>query len=127
MDIYKLNDRGKRFGSADYLGYNGKQGQMRYGSTNLPPVGKYRFNSSLSRSNSNVMTATGPLRIYDDYQDCFAMESDIPTALHSINESKMSAIARQALQRENLRLPGWRARQRGGGIGNLASLGLYRS
>jgi len=72
------------------------------------------------------MTATDPLRIYDDYQDCFAMESDIPTALHSINESKMSAIARQALQRENFRIQGWRARKLGGGVGNLASLGLYR-
>src|SRR4030065_518710 len=58
--------------------------------------------------------------------DIYTMESDIPAASRSINESKMSAIARQALNREKFRIQAWRARKLGGGVGNPVSLGLYR-
>lgn len=62
----------------------------------------------------------------DDYQGCFAMESDIPTALRSINESKLAAIVRQSLNRDNFKIQGWRARKIDDGAGNPVNLGLYR-
>jgi hypothetical protein len=50
----------------------------------------------------------------------------MPTALRSINESKMSTIVRQALNRGNFRIQGWRARKLEGGASNPAALGIYR-
>ncbi len=126
MDIYKVSERRNRFNSPGYRGYFGKEGQRQYSTTSQSVVRNNRSSPSLATASYPVMTVPDPVRIYEDYQGCFALERDVPSVLRSINESKMSAIARQALNRHNFRIQGWRARKLDGSAGNPASLGSYR-
>ena len=66
------------------------------------------------------------LRVCIDYHGCFALENDIPAALRSINKSRLSSVVRQALNRNNFQIQGWRSRNLDGKAGNPVSLGLYR-
>jgi hypothetical protein len=125
MDDFRTSDRRKRTFSPAGLVGTSKYGQSKFKAVNQPFVDKYRHSPYIYKSTS-VMTAPDPVRINFDYQGCFALESDVPAVLRSINESKMSAIARQSLKRNNFRIQGWRARKLGGGIGNPVSVGLYR-
>ena len=89
-------------------------------------VRNYRSSTSLATASYPVMTVPDAVRIYEDYQGCFALEKDVPSVLRSINESKMSAITRKALNRDNFRIQGWRARKLEGVTGNPVNLGSYR-
>lgn len=122
MDVYKINDRRQRFTSPVY---QVREGQRQYG-VNSQTVGRNYRNGSPSTSSYPVMTVPDSVRIYEDYQGCFTLESDVPSVLRSINESKMSTIVRQALNRSNFRIQGWRARKLEGVSGNPACLGTYR-
>ena len=126
MDIYKITDRRSRFNSGGYKGYFSKEGQRQY-STSSHALGRnYSSSPSLATASYPMRTVQDPFRIYEDYQGCFALESDVPSVLRSINESKMSAITRKALNRNNFHIQGWRARKLDGVAGNPASLGSYR-
>ncbi len=125
MDVYKINDRRQRLTSPGYQGYQVREGQRQFG-VNSQTVGRNYRHGSPSNSGYPVMTATDAVRIYEDYQGCFTLESDVPSVLRSINESQMSTIVRQALNRSNFRIQGWRARKLEGVSGNAACLGSYR-
>ena len=125
MDVYKIHDHRQNFSTPAYQGYLSREGQRQFGVNNQTVVRNLRRNGSFSSTYSNV-TAPDAVRIYEDYQGCFTLETDMPTALRSINESKMSTIVRQSLNRSNFRIQGWRARKLEGGVGNPASLGIYR-
>jgi hypothetical protein len=125
MDVYKIHDRRQNFSTSAYQGYLGKEGQRQFGVNNQTVERNFRRNGSFPSVYSNV-AAPDAVRIYEDYQGCFALETDMPTALRSINESKMSTIVRQSLNRSNFRIQGWRARKLEGGMGNPVSLGIYR-
>jgi hypothetical protein len=125
MDVYKINDRRQRFTTSGYQGYLGREGQRQYG-INTHTQGKNFRNITLTTPNYPVMNVPDSVRIYEDYHGCFALESNMPSALRSINESKMSTIVRQALNRSNFRIQGWRARKLEGLPGNPVSLGTYR-
>jgi len=126
MDIYKINDRRARFNYQGYQGYFGRKGQRQYNTTNLPLTRNLRSTPTLTTASYPVMTVPDTVRICEDYQGCFALEKDVPSVLRSINESKMSVIARKALNRDSFRIQGWRARKLEGVIGNPVSLGSYR-
>ncbi len=126
MDIYKVNERRIRFNSPGYQGYYVREGQRQYSSTSQSLGRDYRSGAPLATASYPVMTVPDPVRIYEDYQGCFALENDIPSVLRSINESKMSAITRKALNRNNFRIQGWRARKLEGVTGNPACLGSFR-
>lgn len=126
MDVYKTNDRRQRFLASNYQGYLGKDSQRQYNNTSLPLGRNYRRGSMSPTAGYQAATVPDAFRIYDDYQGCFALESDMPSALRSINESRMSTIVRQALNRSNFRIQGWRARKLEGGAGNPVSMGVYR-
>lgn len=53
-------------------------------------------------------------------------ESDLPSAVLSIDKSMLTPIVRQALQRDRVEVMDWQVSQLGGGAGNPVSLGLYR-
>lgn len=125
MDVYKINDRRHRFSSPGYQGIYSKENQRQYG-VNSQTIGRNIRYSPPSTPTYPVMTVPDTVRIYEDYQGCFALENNIPSVLRSINESKMSSIVRQSLNRSNFRIQGWRARKLEGGTGNPASLGTYR-
>lgn len=125
MDAYKINDRRQRVSSPGYQGYFGKEA-LRLNGVNVQPSGRnLRHNVTLT-SPYPMNTAVDTVRVYEDYQGCFTLESDVPSALRSINESKMSTIVRQALNRSNFRIQGWRARRLEGTSANPACLGTYR-
>jgi hypothetical protein len=126
MDIYKINDRRQRFTSPSYQGYFSKEGERQTSTTSRSLGRNFRNSPSFTTASIPVMAVPDAVRIYEDYQGCFALESDVPSVLRSINDSKMSAIARQALKRNNFRIQGWRARKVEGGTGNPVILGSYR-
>lgn len=126
MDIYRINDRRQRFNSPGFQRNNGKDGQRQSGLATQLLTKKNRQNPFLSTASYPMMTVPDVVRVYEDYQGCFALERDVPSVLRSINESKMSAIARLALKRNNFRIQGWRARKLDGGSRNPVTLGLYR-
>jgi hypothetical protein len=126
VDIYRTNERRKRAYSASAFGYPGKQGSSQFRSGSQPYADKYRHSPYIYKSSSPVLASQEAVRLNADYQGYFAMESNIPAVLRSINESKMSVIARQALKRNNFHIQGWRVRKLDGGIGNPVSVGLYR-
>jgi hypothetical protein len=125
MDVYKANDRRQNFSTSAYRQYLGTQGQRQFG-VNNPSEGRNLRHYGSPSSTYPTMSTPNTVRIYEDYQGCFALETDIPTALRSINESKMSTIVRQSLNRSNFRIQGWRVRKLEGGAGNPASIGIYR-
>jgi hypothetical protein len=125
MDVYKINDRRQRLATSGYQGYLGREGQRRYGVNEQNPGRNFR-NTTLTTPTYPVMNVPDTVRIYEDYHGCFALESNMPSALRSINESKMSTIVRQALNRNNFRIQGWRVRKLEGLLGNPVSLGTYR-
>jgi hypothetical protein len=53
-------------------------------------------------------------------------ESDLPSAVLAIDESVLTPIVRQALQRACVEVMDWQVSQLGGGAGNPVSMGLYR-
>lgn len=126
MDVYKINDRRQHSTSIGYQGYSGREGQRQIGVNNHTVDRNFRHTVLTSATSNPTMSVPDAVRIYEDYQGCFALESDVPSVLRSINESKMSTIVRQALNRSNFRIQGWRARKLEGGAGNPASLGIYR-
>lgn len=125
MDVYKIHDRRQNISSSAYQGYWGREGQRQFGVNNQNGGRSLRHYGS-SSSTYPTLTIPDSVRIYEDYQGCFTLESDIPTALRSINESKMSSIVRQSLNRSNFRIQGWRVRKLEGGVGNPVSMGIYR-
>ena len=126
MDVYKITDRRNRFNSSGYNGYIGKLGQGQYSASSRSLDRKYSSSPSINTASYPVRVVPDLDRIYEDYQGCFALEKDIPSVLRSINESNMSAIIRKALNRNNFRIQGWRARKLEGVKGNPVSLGSYR-
>ena len=127
MDVIKNIDRRQRFTSMGYRGYINKGVQRQFGVNNQTVLRNYRHgSSSISTSPYPVAPVLDTVRIYEDYQGCFALETDVPSVLRSINESKMSTIVRQSLNRSNFRIQGWRARKLEGGVGNPVSVGTYR-
>ncbi len=126
MDVYKVNERRQRFSSPGYQGILGREGQRQFGVTSQVNGRNLRHNPLASASVYPATTVPDAVRIYEDYQGCFTLESDVPSVLRSINESRMSSIIRQALNRSNFRIQGWRARKLEGGSGNPVSLGTYR-
>ncbi|HSB67163.1 MAG TPA: hypothetical protein VLD65_11320 [Anaerolineales bacterium] len=125
MDVYKLHDRRQNFLSSAYPGHLGREGQRHFGVQNQTVSRSLRHYGSPS-STYPTMTVPDTVRIYEDYQGCFSLETDMPTALRSINESKMSTIVRQSLNRSNFRIQGWRARKLEVVGGNPVSMGIYR-
>jgi hypothetical protein len=126
MDIYQIDERSSRFNTRIPPGIFNQPDRRKYNANNSSVDNRYRNASSLSVSNTPFITVTDSLRIYEDYQGCFTLESDIPSVLRSINDSKMSAVVRKALNREDFRIQGWQARKIDGGSGNPISLGTYR-
>jgi hypothetical protein len=74
----------------------------------------------------NPVEPQDTLRVCIDYHGCFALENDTHAALRSINKSRLSAVVRQSLARNNFQIQGWRARNLDGRSGNPVCLGLYR-
>ena len=125
MDIYKNSFHKHRYNSPGYPVYGGKQEQRRYVQANQLPSLKILRSPSQVVS-ASMMVAPEVIQMVDDYQGCFTMEYAVPTALRSINESKLAAIVRKSLKRDNFHILGWRVRRLDGGIGNPVSLGLFR-
>jgi hypothetical protein len=126
MDIYRTEELRTRFNSPTLPGYITQPERRKLNFTRQPTVTRFRNPPISSLSAKPVMNLPDSSRIYEDYQGCFALESDIPSVLRSINDSMMSVIARKALNRENFRIQGWRARKIEGGSGNPINLGTYR-
>lgn len=125
MDIYKTNEHRQQYHSTEYLGYASKFEQKTY--TQVKPLPKLNYLRSPSQFvSSSVMVVHDAGRLSADYQGCFTMERDLPTALRSINESKLAEVVRKSINREKFRIQGWRARKLDGVDGNPARLGLYR-
>lgn len=125
MDVYKINDRRQRVSSPGYQGYLGREGQKQFGVASQTLGRNTRLNTTYL-SPFPVMNVPDSVRVYEDYHGCFTLESDVPSALRSINESMMSSIVRRALNRSNFRIQAWRARKLEGSSGNPVSLGIYR-
>jgi hypothetical protein len=125
MDVYKIHNHTQNFSAGICQGYLGREGQRQLG-VNNPSAGRNLRHYGSPSSTYPTVTAPDVLRVYEDYQGCFALETDMPTVLRSINESKMSTIVRQSLNRSSFRIQGWRARKLEGGMGNPASMGIYR-
>ena len=125
MNVYKVHDHRQNFSTSSYQGYLGREGQRQLG-VNSPLVGRNSRHYGSPSSTYPTLSAPDALRVYEDYQGCFALETDMPTALRSINESKMSTIVRHSLNRSNFRIQGWRVRKLEGGSGNPVSMGIYR-
>lgn len=126
MDIYTIEEQRSRFNSPSMPGKFNPAESRKIGFRRRPEAGKLNNDPTSAMSSNLVMNLPDSLRIYEDYQGCFALESDIPSVLRSINDSKMSAMARKALHRQNFRIQGWRARKIAGGAGNPVTLGTYR-
>src|SRR4030065_928925 len=125
MDTYKNNFHKHRFNSPGYPVYGGKQEQRRYNQVNqLPSLKLLRSPSQVV--SASMMVAPEVIQMVDDYQGCFTMANGVPTALRSINASKLALIVRKSLNRDNFHILGWRVRRLDGGIGNPVSMGLFR-
>jgi hypothetical protein len=126
MDIYKTNFHRRSISTPGYLAYYGREGTRQPSPTTQPsPPRAFRNVSQLAPA-GNILDGPDTLRVCIDYHGCFALEKDIPAALRSINKSRLSAIVRQSLNRNNFQIQGWRARNLDGKTGNPVSLGLYR-
>lgn len=126
MDVYKSNYSRTPVNTHGYLSYYGTDSLKQSPSIQSPYSNRLNRRPSQPSTPSKAMDVQDSLRISIDYHSCFAMESDIPQALRAINKSKLSAIVRQALQRNDFQIQGWRARNLDGKSGNPTSLGLYR-
>jgi hypothetical protein len=126
MDIYRTEERSSRFNASTLPRYFSQPDRRKFSLNNQRLNDRYHSGTTFSVPSATFITAPEPLRIYEDYQGCFALEVDIPSVLRSINDSQMSAMARKALNRENFRIQGWQARKVEGGLGNPISLGTYR-
>jgi hypothetical protein len=124
MDLNKLNGHWKQDNPPGHLGRHARNLEKR-NSTN--PGARA---ITPHRSPSQLMTAQvldlAQVQVGDVSGDRFALESDIPSALQVINESKLASIVRKSLQRENFHIQGWRVRKLDAGVGNPVSIGLYR-
>ncbi len=125
MTIYKENYPKTRYGTLDYPGYLGRQDKKHISKMNKLPAMRMLHSPSKFIS-SALIPPSNAAHLCDDYGGCFAMEKDVPTALRSINDSKLASIVRQSLMRENFSIQGWKARKLDGGVSNPVSLGLYR-
>lgn len=125
MTIYKEDYRTKRYSAAEYPGYLGRQDRKPLNRINKLPAIKLLRSPSKYVSSSFMITPEA-VHLNEDYRGCFAMERDIPTALRSINDSKLAAIVRQSLKRDSFHIQGWKARKLDGEVCNPISLGLYR-
>jgi hypothetical protein len=126
MDTYKVTYRRPQNIAPGYMSYYGRQASSQSHSGVNRITSKQVRNSSRLGGSALLNNNPDSLRICIDYHGCFALEKDIPAALRSINKSRMSAIVRQALNRNNFQIQGWRARNLDGRTGNPVSLGLYR-
>jgi hypothetical protein len=126
MDTYKVTYRRPQNIAPGYISYYGREASRLSNSAVNNITGKQVRNSSRLGASSLLTDNPDSLRICIDYHGCFALEKDIPAALRSINKSRLSAIVRQALKRNNFQIQGWRARNLDGRTGNPVSLGLYR-
>jgi hypothetical protein len=126
MDIYKTSDRKHRFSTNVYQGYFSKYGRDQQVSGRQNLARQRDLNVSYSDPAVSLPAIPDAIRIYEDYQGCFALEKDIPGMLRSINESKMSTIVRQAYKRDHFRIQGWRVRKLEEGANNPLSMGIYR-
>ncbi len=126
MDSYKINFHQPSTATPGYLTYYGREGTRQSSTATQHSAPKSIRNSSRLSPASKVVDGPDNLRVCVDYHGCFALENDIPAALRSINKSRLSAVVRQALNRNNFQIQGWRARNLDGRVGNPISLGLYR-
>ncbi len=126
MDTYKLNFRKVTKPTPAYISYYGREGTKQLSSSGLVPQIKTFRSATRSLSSAMSMESPDSMRVCIDYHGCFALENDIPAALRSINKSRLSTVIRQALNRSNFQIQGWRARNLDGRTGNPVSLGLYR-
>jgi hypothetical protein len=124
MDMYKLNERSKHYQSPGYLGKYARNDHKPYSPT--PGAGGITLHRSPSQLMSAQVIEAPQVRVSDGYLDSFAMESDVPSALRAVNESKLAAIVRTSLQRQNFCIQGWQVHKLDGGVGNPVSIGLYR-
>jgi hypothetical protein len=126
MDIYQTEERKSRVNSPILAAYFNQPERKKFTLNYQSGSDRYRNTPPYAMSPTPFMTAPESLRIYDDYQGCFALETDVPSVLRAINDSKMSAMARKSLNRNNFRIQGWQARKIESGSGNPISLGTYR-
>jgi len=124
MDMYRLNERRNRNQPPGHLGRHARNLDKRY---SINPEAR---EITIHRSPSQLMTAQvmefTQVQVSDGCEDRFALESDVPSALQAINESKLATIVRRSLQRDNFQIQGWRVSRLDGGVGNPVSNGLYR-
>ena len=126
MDTYKTNFHRPRTATPGYLTYYGREGTRQSSTATQHSSPKSFRNSSQFSPAGKIIDGPDNLRVCVDYHGCFALENDIPAALRSINKSRLSSVVRQALNRNNFQIQGWRARNLDGRAGNPISLGLYR-
>ncbi len=126
MDTYKTNIHRPRTTTPGYLSYYGREGTRQTSPSTQHFSPRYLKTPTQINLASNVMEGHDTLRVCLDYHGCFALENDIPAALRSINKSRLSSVVRQALNRNNFQIQGWRSRNLDGKTGNPVSLGLYR-
>jgi hypothetical protein len=126
MDTYKTNYQRPRTTTPGYMSYFGRDGTRQTGLVTQHSSPRYFKTPIQYNVGSNVMEGDDTLRVCLDYHGCFALENDLPAALRSINKSRLSSIVRQAVNRNNFQIQGWRARNLDGKAGNPVSLGLYR-
>ncbi len=126
MDTYRTNIHRPRVSTPGYMTYIGKEGPRPTKPTPLTSSTKILHGSAQNMVSTKAMDTPDSLRVCIDYHGCFALENDIPAALRSINKSRLSAIVRQSLKRNNFQIQGWRARNLDGRGGNPVSVGLYR-
>ena len=126
MDTYRTNIHRPRISTPGYMNYIGKEGPRPTKPNPLTSSTKMLRGSAQNMASTKVTDTPDALRVCIDYSGCFALENDIPAALRSINKSRLSAIVRQSLMRNNFQIQGWRARNLDGRGGNPVSVGLYR-
>jgi hypothetical protein len=126
MDTYRTNVRRPHTSTPGYMTYVGKEKPRPSNPTTITSSTKMLRGSAQNMASIKVTDTPDPLRVCIDYSGCFALENDIPAALRGINKSRLSAIVRQSLMRNNFQIQGWRARNLDGRGGNPVSVGLYR-
>jgi hypothetical protein len=126
LDIYKSNTQRSHSSTKSHRSFIGRDGLRSAFTSDTNYHGKSTRHASQPASIARLADIPVALRVNNDYRDCFAMEMDLPAALHSINESKLSAIVRQAVERRNFQIQGWRTRNLDGKSGSPTSLGLFR-
>jgi len=126
MQTYRINDRKKRYFSPVGLGQTGREKRKISPIIGQPFAEKFRHSPYIYRAGTSSVNSSSKGKYTSNYPECYTYERDVPVILRAIDESKMSAIARVALRRNNFRIQGWRTCKLEGGNGNPVNLGLYR-